>query len=45
MKQLYWKDNLRYTRPDNHPDVEEWQRTIEYQKEHFGKFLYRIACK
>lgn len=42
MKHLYWKDRLRYTRPDNHPDVAEWRRTIEYQKQHFGSSLYRI---
>ncbi len=26
MKVLYWKDKVIYRRPDNHPDVKDWEK-------------------
>lgn len=42
MKQLYWKNILRYTRPDNHPDIQEWEDIIKQQITLYGQSLYRI---
>lgn len=42
MKHLYWQDTIRYTRPDNHPDVQVWQRIIDNQKRIFGRSSYTI---
>ena len=42
MIEIMWKDNVHYTRPDDHPDVDEARALIEEQNRLLGGSLYSI---
>lgn len=42
MIEILWKDNVHYTRPDDHQDVDEVRALIEEQNRLFGGSLYSI---